>query len=339
MDRKKLKTTFALLYITSLVVLILIFITFWNNYGPSRQTVALKTGVGSAEAYDILKKDASLHKGLIHLQQLDAKYALLFANSANKKSLDSLNELISKSEDSFSNTIEDVQNQRDKFSIVADKSILDSVANFFRIALNNRRSNSFMRTAIASLDGNSGMDQRELLKLKLDVSNKNDQILSLENRIKSSKNDAPVNSSSEALDAAEQKIQSLEADVTNTKRLRDTLISQTKTLLKENSLLAAQVNGFKTNSSEYPKKITESNADMLNKIEDLKTKLAFAQVDCSLTRADPRQIISNSKQRKDLLQEALNSLNNFVHSTDLSVQKKAKEKLVQLQSIASAAHD
>lgn len=345
-DKKNLKLRFAILYIVSLVLLSVIFITFWNMHGADEKIVSVKSSTGTSEEYQIIKQDESLHKGLIELQQLDAKYASQFANSANKESLDSLNDLIGTAENSFSNIIGSIENQRNTFADPANRAMLDSITNSFRVALNNRRTNGFMRTAVASLNNNNGTDQREVLKLKMDLSNKNDQILTLENSLKNVKSDASDNSS-EALATAQQQAQSLQVDLAKAKQTVTNLSSQNNTFSKDNNRLIAQVAELESNNKSDGQKTpagenntnNANNATMLNKIEDLNTQLAFAQVDCNLTRADPRQIIANSKQRKDLLQEALNSLNNFARSNNAAIQKKAKEKLVLLQSIASAAHD
>ncbi len=347
-DKRNLKLRFAILYIVSLVLLSVIFITFWNMHDAQEKTISVADPSGNSEEYQIIKQDELLHKGLIELQQLDSKYASQFANAASKESMDSLNDLISTADESFGDVIGSVENQRNTFTNAANKIMLDSITNSFRVALNNRRSNGFMRKAVSALNSNMGTDQREVLKLKMDLSNKNDQILTLENGLKNVKSDAS-NNSTEALATAQQ-VQSLQADLAKAKQALTNLTSQNNTISKDNNRLTAQINELELNNKTDGQKTAagdnntnntnnSNDANMLNKIEDLNTQLAFAQVDCNLTRADPKQIISNSKQRKDLLQEALNSLNNFARSNNAAIQKKAREKLVQLQSIASAAHD
>ena len=71
----------------------------------------------------------------------------------------------------------------------------------------------------------------------------------------------------------------------------------------------------------------------------LNDDLRFAEVDCNLSRADARQIVYNAKQRKELLTDALSTLNELVKSPDEEVQRKAKERMNLLRNIASSVHD
>ena len=75
------------------------------------------------------------------------------------------------------------------------------------------------------------------------------------------------------------------------------------------------------------------------KIQYLNADLYFAKIDCNLTRADAQQIISNARQRKELLSESLTMLNTLSAYGDASIQKKAKEKILHLNHIATALHD
>jgi hypothetical protein len=71
----------------------------------------------------------------------------------------------------------------------------------------------------------------------------------------------------------------------------------------------------------------------------LNNDLRLAEVDCNLSRADARQIVYTAKQRKELLTEALRTLNDLANSTDEDVQRKARERLATLRNIASTMHD
>jgi chromosome segregation ATPase len=71
----------------------------------------------------------------------------------------------------------------------------------------------------------------------------------------------------------------------------------------------------------------------------LNDELRFAEVDCNLSRADARQIVYTAKQRKELLTDALKALNELATSPDEDVQRKARQRLLTLRSIASTVHD
>lgn len=81
------------------------------------------------------------------------------------------------------------------------------------------------------------------------------------------------------------------------------------------------------------------NAAQEHRTSELSDELRFAQVDCNLSRADARQMVYNAKQRKDLLTDALAALNDLARSQDPEVQKKARERIILLRSIASSVHD
>jgi hypothetical protein len=68
-------------------------------------------------------------------------------------------------------------------------------------------------------------------------------------------------------------------------------------------------------------------------------ELLFAQADCNMSRADSRQIVYNARQRKDLLMDALTTLNGLARSPHAEIQTKAKAKIAQLRTIASTIHD
>jgi len=68
-------------------------------------------------------------------------------------------------------------------------------------------------------------------------------------------------------------------------------------------------------------------------------ELNFAKIDCNLARADAQQIISNARQRKELLTEALTMLRTMEGNTDATIQKKAKEKILRLNQVAKTLHD
>jgi hypothetical protein len=85
--------------------------------------------------------------------------------------------------------------------------------------------------------------------------------------------------------------------------------------------------------------LNTKNAALERKSEELADELRFAEVDCNLSRADARQIVYNSRQRNELLTDALTTLTQLAKSPDAEIQKKAREKLATLRSIASSVHD
>lgn len=81
------------------------------------------------------------------------------------------------------------------------------------------------------------------------------------------------------------------------------------------------------------------NSSPDNKIEELNIELRLAQVDCNLTRADAGQIISKSKQRRQLLSEALCILTNLSAADNAIAQKKIRDKITRLNQVAKNYRD
>ena len=75
------------------------------------------------------------------------------------------------------------------------------------------------------------------------------------------------------------------------------------------------------------------------RVSDLNTEIRLAQVDCNLSRVDATQIISNSKQRKALLSDALNTLNTLAVNGDATVKRKVLDKINRLNQVSSTFRD
>ena len=84
---------------------------------------------------------------------------------------------------------------------------------------------------------------------------------------------------------------------------------------------------------------TARTAALERQSAQLSDDLRFAEVDCNLVRADARQVIYTDKQRKELLTDALTTLNELVKSPDAETQKKARNRITMLRTIASTVHD
>ncbi len=76
-----------------------------------------------------------------------------------------------------------------------------------------------------------------------------------------------------------------------------------------------------------------------DKIDGLNAELSLAKIDCNLTRANGKDIIYNSRQRRDLLEESLTSLKNLANSGNPVIQRMVKEKMQLLQNIAATVRD
>jgi hypothetical protein len=139
--------------------------------------------------------------------------------------------------------------------------------------------------------------------------------------------------------------ESLEKIRTDSAVLRRQLDDQ----VKSGSALKDQVFNLRSNNEALQTRLVTDDgsggganaktAALQRQSAQLNDDLRFAGVDCSLSRADAKQIVYNSRQRKELLTDALTTLNELVKSPDAEVVRKARERLITLRSIASTVHD
>lgn len=98
---------------------------------------------------------------------------------------------------------------------------------------------------------------------------------------------------------------------------------------------------------EQARKTTDNNSSAVRnqtiilekRINDLNAEIRFAQVDCSIARVDATQIISNARQRKILLADALTTLNNLSATGVATVKRKVSEKIIRLNQVSSTVRD
>lgn len=337
--RKRLRSRFAILYIGSIVLLLLAFAALWFYVSPPRETVTEEMPSENTEAIELLNMDESLHKGMVKLDELDLSYSKLLANSAKSTSLDSLNNLINTSQIVFSNLLDSIYSKKKLLKNEAEIEKSNKIFSAFISALNYRKSNNSLRMALVGNNNLSG-DTSGSLALKMDLLNKEAMIKNLEDQLKFqnklSKNVFTVQPQFQS-DIETEPLQS------NSKRHEDSikvLLNVYSTLLKENSSLTSQLNKLKTNTGTADAALMSNKINSLNeKIDDLNAEMALAKIDCNLTRANGKDIIYNSKQRRDLLQESLNSLKNLSTSDNPVIQRKVKEKMQLLQDIAATVRD
>lgn len=340
-EERKLKIKFAIILIASIVVLSGVFAALWFYNSPTYTEMP----TGDAENIVLLNEDQLLHESLMKLDELNMNYSKFLAASAGRASLDSLNNLINTSEADFSNLIDRMYSQKSKFKNPGNSEKSDHIIHAFISSLNYRKSYDSLRMASAGFvnEKNPEGGNLSIQQLKMSVQSKDDTIKNLlsqlrfQNQLK--KYDSPV----EQYIQPNTEIESLQSNV---KKQRDSikiLSTVYNSLIKDNSNLTDQLNKLKLNNNntntpdegQVPDKINSLN----NKIDDLNAELVFARVDCNLTRANGKDIIYNSRQRKDLLNESLRSLKYLSKSDNPVIQRKVKDKLQVIQNISSTVRD
>ncbi|MEO7766398.1 MAG: hypothetical protein ABIS01_03190 [Ferruginibacter sp.] len=308
---------------------------------------------------ELLMRDEVLHAHFNELQNLDEEYSSLVIDTANRNKLGDVNSRIASAEESFRVSIDSIANEMLDFSNKADENLFVNMITSFRLALDNRHSLSNLRNAMAKSKVSLSPDQRELLLAKNTLLTKDTKIAALENTLKILQNSID-NKSTASTNAIKQendiyKEQAVEKDkkiasltsVNSTlqgqnsslQNQNSTLQNQYSSLQKENDRIAKQVNDVAKNTESNDGAIKGRNALLEKKIEELNTEIGLAQVDCNLVRADASQIISNSKQRRILLSEALSILNGLSKSENATIQKKVQDKKNRLNQVATNYRD
>ncbi len=330
-EKKKLKSRIAILYIGSIILFILLAILWFHN-SPKSETLANGTSRQDAENIALLNQDELLHQSLKNLDQLDISYAKLVAAGADSVTLNNLDNLINTSETAFSDLIDSISNQKSFFKNQVNAERSDNILYAFVSALNYRKSNSSLRTSFFGNNKNLQGDTLKILQLQANVQNKTETIDYLMSQL-NFKNHLNTFLPNELSIEPKMKPGSMQAII---KRQRDSiqiLLSVYNSLIKDNTSMASQLK-TKTNDTDADK-INSLNS----KIDDLYAELTLQKVDCNLTRVSGKDIISTARQRKDLLQESLNSLRNLAGATNPVVQRKVKDKMLQLQNIAATARN
>ena len=347
-EEKKSKRTIKFLAFFILGVCLIWFVRLlFSNGNPFVFDVA-RTDVGKgnnvdniipAQQRNLLLQDEVLHSYLSSLQNFDAEYISILSggNVVNNTALLNVKNNILLTEIAFNKSIDSVASAMIKYPNKVDENLFLNMISSFRLALQNRRAINNVRNMLEEKNENLNPDQKILFTIKNELVAKDTKIASLETALKLMQN-------SVALTAAANNNTTNEQFEINKKLLeRDnkitTLTTLSNTLQKQNERLNKQViDGVKaTESNEYALKAKTTVLE--KKIEDLNAEIRLAQVDCNLVRADASQIISNSKQRKLLLSEAINILNGLAKTENGAMQKKIQDKITKLNQVATTYRD
>lgn len=274
---------------------------------------------------------------LKQLQQLDTRYSLLLADSETSASIDSVNIMILETEIQLNNSIRNLETIAAQHSDDGNMMIYQQLMNLYKQVIDTRRSMSNIRYAFSAGTMKLTDDQQSVLLARNELNIRDVRIIELERTIGILKSESENSAKSQPLSAL----------------ATDTEISATNEDLKlRNSELAKQTAGMKRNIEQLNLQIASlkqsagnTNANLAKtktlqlEIDKLHSDLAFAEVDCNLIRADSKRIISNSRQRKELLTEVLNRLNKLSQSENIAVQQKANEKMKMLNGIVQTIRD
>ncbi len=113
------------------------------------------------------------------------------------------------------------------------------------------------------------------------------------------------------------------------------LNSLNSNLRRENERLLHLQDERVKNSQTAEVQWKEKNGTLQSRMQDLQAELLLARVDCNLSRVDATDIISTSKQRKQLLTEASGILTSLANSSSPDLKSKVKQKILKLNQVAA----
>ncbi|HMC84670.1 MAG TPA: hypothetical protein VKI61_04065, partial [Chitinophagaceae bacterium] len=187
-------------------------------------------------------------------------------------------------------------------------------------------------------------DHQDMLQLKSQLTKKDSAIARMQEQLRILQNKDFVPAKSAGSDEAQKgEIDLLKTAFNNQQKEYQAVLDKYNRLKNDNSNLVSQLAEYKKEASAQADNANATNENKINQLQqkvlDLNADLYFTKIDCNLSRADAQQIISNARQRKELLTETLVMLSRLSCSADEGIQKKAKEKIILLNHIATTLHD
>lgn len=344
-ERKKRLLTFAGLYVASLVLLFFILSAFgvrFDGGGGGQTQLPIRTGeIIAAAGTELAQTDSTLHAGLRALQQSDDNLRMLPDTASSLRHTEALMQ-VNNNEAALKNAIDSIEILS---AASTNGSMMNKVmVNSFRKILDDRAKFKNLQATIASGKTTLSGGQQDMLQWKDQLLQKDNEISRLETQLKAMQQAVTgVGKGSGAGEALQGEIELLKTAFAGEQKAKEQVKDELRRVKSENSALAARITDMK-NTPPVPVSNTSSAsekrvAQLEQELENMNADLNFARIDCNLTRADAQQIISNARQRKELLIESLGMLNSLAKSGDDGIQKKAKEKIVRLNRIATTLHD
>lgn len=342
-ERRKRQTLRAMVFVTTLIALAL---ATWlmlkvTHVLPADTTTAVNVdNLTIPQQNSVLAQDEALHEQLNELNKLDDAYSaeMTTKDSANSNGLEEINARISAGEEGFARSIDSISKLSPTIPNKVTESFFVNMIMSFRSALQNRKSISNLRNAISK--DNTVLDpaQKAFFKLQNELLQKDTRIANLETSLKVLQNAPPVIKQPAAVNAFALENKSLKEKLAASDNKVAGFTAANTSLKKDYDRIAKQLSDA-ANVPNTDQAAKTKAASLENKVDDLNAALGLAQVDCNLSRVDAKQIISNAKQRKILLSEALNILNSLSKSNNAAIKKQVKEKIDRLNEIATNSRD
>lgn len=328
MERKKvllLVSGFALVALLGIYIAYSTFSENWESAKPVKSSPAANT---TLENDPIWATHEKITEDLSYLDELDQKY-LNWPDDSASKGKQSLNNFRTSMENEILKQIDSLRIYSYRLPEQPAR-VQQNICAWYKRTLANR-SGDIADFAESSEPMKERMiSDSRLDNLEYDLLKKDELIMDLRQQVVSLQNTKPSLADSVRVYPA-----AVNYNADNKSGEKD---AQYNELRQRYDLLQKEYQAM-VNKAQRNESKTDRSAELTSKIEELEAALRLAEVNCNLTRADAREIIYNSKQRKALLENSLNILRNLSASPNQTVQKKAREKMTELKTIASTIRD
>jgi len=331
-DLPEKKRKLILFSVTLAVLLGLVFFlgsSLTGNSPAEEKSTVVGNTIPALEMELVFDADEKLQEKLAELQQLDRQYA--DAMTDDKKS-DSFSKMILRRENDLRTAIDALSGQGATIANEVMQKKFKVMINRYQQTLESRLAIGSLRNAVAMQQHDFTTDEKSLLKMQDELMQKNNRIAALEGAAKTLAKQPVISLKNDNSEMLGRKITELETAVNSFTNANSVLKQENERLQKSQS-----DNSRNTNGNEMMLK--EKATSLQQKVDVLNAELQLAHVDCNLSRVDATQIISNAKQRKQLLAEASNILTGLSAIASDEVKKKVKDKIVKLNQVAANARE
>ncbi len=339
--RQNLKLKFTGLYILSVALILFIFWFLIHRTAPANTTITATKPVESSDVpiNDLLNQAEVLTSQYQDLKQLDQNYSRKMIDSVNVKELDSLSLGIGEAEKKFEKKIDSIEIITRAYPDSKASKLLRSMITSFRSVINDRSSMQAYKTSVLS-KGDSSTNLQFMLRMQDEIQARNNRISVLENHINLIEGRSALNFSlADNVVANQQNIDGLRATISTQEKKITSLTTANATLEKLSRENSEALELAKASSDNSSTDLKAQSVALEKRVNDLNTEIRLAQVDCNLSRVDATQIVSNARQRKALLSDALNTLNYLAVNGDAMLKKRVLEKINRLNQVASTLRD
>lgn len=338
--KRKRLFIFSMIFVATTCIEFFLIMSLWRqdeSFAVTKpENTTIKQPSVSPVHYDMAVSGIELLEiELNDIQQLDRQYANLLTATPDKKRLDSVSYLIDAQETGLKRAIDSISRNTPGQADSGLNKLVNNIVSSYKSILQNRSSIRSLRNAVNVGEDKVKPDEMALLQTQNNLQEKDDRIAFLENELKvlSAKKTPPASRT----DAGE--VSALKQTLTERENKIAALTQTTGSLKQENEKLLKQLNDANKATGQGDPASRNKIISLQQRVDELNAELRLAKVDCNISRVDATQIVSNSRQRKELLSEASGILTSLSKSEDADIRKKVQDKIIRLNQVAANTRD